>query len=171
MALGMLQLLVIGFEGNQFKGEIIPELDAIREKKLARILDLVFVMKDEGGTVTSAQLTDLTDEEKIRFGMSTGALLGLGAYGPEGVRAGMEAGAIAAAEGDLTMTDEDIEEIAAEVPNNCSALVIFAEMLWSLPLKQAIMNANGKLLGQWIIQPESLVETGAELAAARAGSD
>jgi uncharacterized membrane protein len=165
----MLQLIVIGFPGNKFKGQIVPELDAIREKGLVRIIDLAFVMRDESDTVTAIQVSDLTDEQKREFGMETGALLGLGAYGTlEGAQAGMEAGAAAAAEGDLLLTDEDIEEIAAEVPKNSSALIIFAEMLWSKPLKEAIMNADGRLLGQWIIQPEeALVKEGAELAAAR----
>jgi len=162
----MLQLFAIGFEGNKFTGEIIPELEDVRKRGLVRLIDLVFVTKDESGTVTAIQFSDLTDEEKIELGMEAGALLGYGAYGPDGVEAGMEAGAIAAAE-DFGMSDEDIEEIAAEVPENCSALIVLVEMLWSLPLKQAMLNANGSLLGQWIIQPESLIEMGAELEAQR----
>jgi uncharacterized membrane protein len=163
----MLQLFAIGFEGNQFKGQIVPELDALREKGLVRLIDLVFVMKDESGNVATIQLTDLSDEEKIQFGMEAGALIGLGAYGPEGIEAGAVAGGINAAE-DFGMAEEDIDEIAEEVPNNCSALIILAEMLWTIPLKEALINANGRLLGQWIIQPEALVEMGAELEAQRA---
>jgi uncharacterized membrane protein len=160
----MLQLLAIGFEGNKFTGQIIPELEEIRKRGLARLIDLVFVMKDENGVVTTIQMTDLSDEEKREFGMEVGALLGLGAHGVEGVTSGMDAGA-SVIEEDFGMSDEDIDEIAAEIPNNCSALVIFAEMLWSIPLRRAIMNANGRLLGQWIIQPEALVAMGAEMSA------
>lgn len=167
MTLGMLQLLAIGFPGNQFRGEIVPELDAIREKGLARIIDLVFVYKDESGAMTAVQFSDLSNEEKVQFGMTAGALLGLGAGGVEGAEAGAETGALAVLEDGFGITDEDIEEIAAEVPNNSSALIVLFENLWSLPFKQAIINANGQLLGNWIIQPELLVEMGAEAEAER----
>jgi uncharacterized membrane protein len=170
MTMGMIQLVAIGFEGNQFKGEIVPELEALREGGYVRLIDLVFILKDEDGNVATIEMSDLTDEQKIELGMDAGALIGLGAYGPAGIEAGAEAGAIAAAEGDLGMTQEDIDEIAAEIPENCSALIILFENLWSLPLKQAIINANGRLIGNWIIQPEMLVEMGAEMAEARAGA-
>jgi len=154
----MLQLLVVGFPGNQFRGEIVPELDAIREKGLARIIDLVFVYKDEDGNVASVQISDLSDEERLKLGITAGALFGLREAGEGGIDAGAELGAGLALEGGVRLTDEDIEEIADEIPAGSSALLILFENLWSLPLKQAMLNANGQLIGNWIIQPEQLVD-------------
>jgi uncharacterized membrane protein len=99
--------------------------------------------------------------------MTAGALIGLGAGGIDMAEAGAEAGAEQVLEEGFGVSDEDIEEIAAEVPNNSSALIMLVEHLWSLPFKQAIINADGRLIGNWIIQPEMLVEMGAELEAER----
>lgn len=167
MTYGMLQLLVIGFPGNKFSGEIVPELNALREKGLVRLIDLVFVIKDESGKVDSLQVSDLTEEQKVDFGMAAGTLIGLGAGGAEMAEAGAAAGAENVLEGNFGLSDEDIDEIAAELPNNSSAAVLFVEHLWSIPFKQAVINADGRLVGNWIIQPEMLVEMGAELEAAR----
>jgi uncharacterized membrane protein len=167
MTYGMLQLLAVGFEGNKFSDRIVPELDALRENGLLRVIDLVFVTKDAEGTVDALQASDLTDDQKVEWGMSVGGLIGLGAGGMEGAEAGAEAGALNVLEGNFGLSEEDIEEIAEEVPVNCSALLILVEHLWSIPFKEALINSQGRLMGNWIIQPEMLVEMGAELEAAR----
>ena len=59
MAIGPVEYVIIGFPGNQFKGEIIPALADLVESGTVRILDLVFVMKDAEGNVTSAEYEDL----------------------------------------------------------------------------------------------------------------
>jgi uncharacterized membrane protein len=163
----MMQLLVVGFEGNKFNGQIIPELDALRQSRMIRLIDLVFVTKDGEGDVTSVQMSDLSEEEKLEFGMTAGALIGFGAAGDAGAEVGAEVGAENALEGDFGVADEDIDEIAADLDNNSSALMLLVEHLWSIPMKEAIINSNGRLVGNWIIQPEMLVEMGAEMAAAR----
>lgn len=167
MTVGMLQLLVVGFEGNKFSGQIIPELDALRQDHLIRLIDLVFVTKDADGEVTSVQFSDLSDEEKLEFGMTAGALVGFGAAGDAGAEAGAEVGAENVLEGGFGVADEDIDEIAADLDNNSSALMILAEHLWSVPLKQAFIDSGARLVGNWIIQPEMLVEMGAEMEAER----
>lgn len=167
MTMGMLQLLVLGFEGNKFRGEIIPELDALRADKLIRLVDLAFVIKDEAGEVTMVQFSDLSEEEKLEFGMTAGALIGFGAAGEAGAEVGAEVGEEAVLEGEFGLAGEDLDEIATHLEVNSSALVILAEHLWSIPLKQAFINANARLVGNWIIQPEMLVEMGAEMEAER----
>ena len=124
MTTGMLQLLVVGFEGNKFSGQIIPELDALRESGTIRLIDLVFVIKDDAGDVTSVQLSDLSEEEKLEFGMTAGALIGFGAAGDAGAEIGAEVGAENVLEGDFGVADEDIDEIAADLDANSSALVM-----------------------------------------------
>ena len=52
MSIGPIQMVVIGFETNdRFKGEIMQELDALRGRGVIRVLDLLFVMKDEAGDI------------------------------------------------------------------------------------------------------------------------
>ena len=59
MAIGPVEYVIIGFPGNQFKGEIIPALADLVESGTVRILDLVFVMKDAEGNITTAEYEDL----------------------------------------------------------------------------------------------------------------
>jgi uncharacterized membrane protein len=164
---GMLQLLVVGFEGNKFSGQIVPELDALRASGTIRLIDLAFVIKDDAGEVTSVQFSDLSEEEKLEFGMTAGALIGFGAAGEAGAEIGAEVGAENVLEGDFGVADEDVDEIAADLDANSSALVMLVEHLWSIPFKQAVINSDGRLVGNWIIHPEMLVEMGAEMAAER----
>lgn len=159
MTLGMLQLLAVQFPGNQFRGEIVPELEAIRDKGLARIVDLAFVYKDENGTAATVLFKDLSEEQRVQFGLSSPNLIDQEPSAEEAAVLGEGFG----------ITDEDVDEIANEVPANSSVLIILAEHLWSLPLKQAIINANGQMIGNWIIQPELPAESGAKSEAAQAG--
>ncbi len=41
MTLGPLEYLVVGFEGNRFTGQILPELRAARENGIIRIFRLL----------------------------------------------------------------------------------------------------------------------------------
>ena len=56
MTTGPLSYLVVAFPGNQFKGEILPELKRIVDKGLIRIVDLIFIMKDQDGNVEGVEL-------------------------------------------------------------------------------------------------------------------
>ena len=49
--MGPLEYVVIEFEGNHFTGEILPELHALRNQGVLRVVDLVFIQKDEAGNV------------------------------------------------------------------------------------------------------------------------
>ncbi|MFL5664953.1 MAG: hypothetical protein ACJ8BW_26935, partial [Ktedonobacteraceae bacterium] len=63
MTLGPLEYLVVGFEGNRFTGQILPELRAAREKGIIRVVDLFFLKKDEQGDTVAMELSDLSGEE------------------------------------------------------------------------------------------------------------
>ncbi|MDO9485887.1 MAG: DUF6325 family protein, partial [Actinomycetota bacterium] len=51
MEIGPVEYLVVEFPGNEFKGEIAPEIAALAQAGIVTILDLVFIMKDENGDV------------------------------------------------------------------------------------------------------------------------
>jgi len=75
---GPVQILVVGFEGTSFNGEILPELKRLREQDIIRLVDLVVVSKDTDGEITGVEMSDLSDEEAAQFGAIAGALVGLG---------------------------------------------------------------------------------------------
>ena len=51
MSLGPIEIIVVGFPENQFTGEIAPALANLVESGIVRIVDLVFITKDEAGDV------------------------------------------------------------------------------------------------------------------------
>ena len=101
MAIGPVQLIVVlGFEHPHFHGEIINELERLRESDTIRVIDSLAVYKDANGELEVEHLSNLTEQEAIELGSKIGALIGLGIEGEEGAEAGAIAGAEeAAAEG------------------------------------------------------------------------
>ena len=99
MAIGPVQLLVLGFNQPDFHGEIIAELERLRESDTIRVIDSLAVYKDASGDVEYEHLSNLTRDEAIELGTTIGALIGLGADGEEGLEIGAAAGAKAAAAG------------------------------------------------------------------------
>ncbi len=59
MTTGPVEFIIVGFPGNQFNGEIAPELIALVESGTVRILDLIFIGKDADGSVVSFEIDDL----------------------------------------------------------------------------------------------------------------
>src|ERR1700742_250818 len=107
MAIGPVQLLVLGFEQPEFHGEIIAELEKLRASDTVRVIDALAVHKDADGEIEVAHLSNLTKDEAIELGSKIGALIGLGIEGEEGMVAGAEAGAEAAADGISVFSDEE----------------------------------------------------------------
>ena len=52
MSLGPIEMLVVKFPGNQFTGEIAPALVELVEGGIIRVIDILFVVKEEDGKVT-----------------------------------------------------------------------------------------------------------------------
>jgi uncharacterized membrane protein len=88
MAIGPVQLLVPGFSRPDFHGEIIAELERLRESDLVRVIDSLVVCKDADGELEAEHVSNLSEEEAIELGSKVGALIGLGFEGKEGAEAG-----------------------------------------------------------------------------------
>ncbi|MFI5050380.1 MAG: hypothetical protein ACHQEA_11015 [Gaiellales bacterium] len=158
MTIGPVQLLVVGFAGGEFKGEIMAVLDDLRDRDVIRLVDMAFVRKDEQGDLIMVERSDLSEEEAAEFGAVVGALIGFGAAGEEGAEIGAIEGAEAAAEGG--MLEDQMWYIADEIPEGTAAAVALIEHRWAIPLREAIMNAGGFLLSDAWIHPTDLVAIG-----------
>lgn len=167
MTIGPIHLTVIRFDGNQFKGEIVPELKAVRKAGIIRLLDLLFVLKDREGNLTSLEVSDLNEGEARSYGSVIGGLIGLGAGGTKGAIIGAEYGALALSDKDYGITPQDVEDIVGGLPDNSSALFILYEHTWAIKLKEAILNAGGGMVCQGLLSPDVLIHMGAELAEAQ----
>ena len=118
-AIGPVDVAVILFEGNQFNGEVAPAIIDLQQSGTVRILDLAFITKDADGTWAILEIADEAVEGAFQ------ALLG---------------------EQFELLSDNDLEEIAADLGPESSALVIVWENTWAAQLASAIRGSNGQVI-------------------------
>ena len=161
MAIGPVQLIVLGFSHPEFHGEIKAELEKLRESDTVRVIDALAVYKDEAGEIEVEHLSNLTREEAVELGTKVGALIGLGIEGEEGFEAGAVAGAEhAESEGIHPFADAEEWDVLEEIPNDSAAALVLLEHHWAVPLRDAIARAGGFRISDGFISPLDLVEIG-----------
>jgi len=138
MTLGPLEYVLVGFEGNRFTGQILPELLAARDKGIIRVIDLLLILKDEHGNTAVMESSDLSSEEAERLGPIANDLLEV-------------------------LEQDDVEAVANYIPNNSSAALLLIEQTWAIGLKEAIMNAGGIPLAGGLVAPAVVQTLEAEL--------
>ncbi|WCB95178.1 hypothetical protein DSM104299_03921 [Baekduia alba] len=158
MAIGPVQLIVLGFNHPNFHGEIIEELERLRASDTVRVIDALAVYKDAEGELEVEHLSNLTEAEAVELGTVVGALIGLGIAGEEGMVAGAEAGAAGDAPPILSEADE--WDILGDIPNDSAAALVLIEHHWAVGLRDAVMRAGGFRLGDGFISPLDLVGVG-----------
>jgi uncharacterized membrane protein len=160
MAIGPVQLLVLGFQQPDFHGEVIAELERLKETDTVRVIDALAVYKDASGDIEVAHLSNLTRDEAVELGSKVGALIGLGIAGEEGAEEGALAGAEAAEDGIQAFSDEDTWDVIEDIPNDSAAALILIEHHWAVPLRDAIARAGGFRISDGFISPLDLVDIG-----------
>ena len=130
MEIGPVEYMVVGFEGNEFNGEIAPALAELIEDGTIRILDLVFIAKDADGNIAAVEF----DEHEALF-------------------------VLAELEGEIGgfIGAEDIEHAAEALAPDSSAALLVWEDTWAIPLVDAMRNSGGLLLEGGRI-PHDLIE-------------
>jgi uncharacterized membrane protein len=174
MAIGPVQLLVVGFNHPDFQGEIRKELERLRDNDLVRVIDALAVRKDADGEVATLHESQLSADEQQAFGALVGGLIGLGAAGEEGLEVGAERGAEAVAERGGVFDEDAAWDALAEIPPDSAGLLILLEHRWAIPLRDAGARAGGVRLASEFISPLDLVAVGlvsAEEAEALAAAD
>ena len=160
MAIGPVQLIVIGFNHPDFHGEIIAELERLHDDDTVRVIDALAVHKGATGEIEVQHLSNLSKDEAIELGTKVGALIGLGIEGEEGAEQGAELGAEAAAGGVEVFSDEQAWDVLEEIPNDSAAALVLLEHHWAVPLRDAIARAGGFRISDGFISPLDLVEIG-----------
>ena len=143
MSLGPVQLLVIGFDRPDFSGEVLAELERLRESDVVRVIDLLVVQKGRDGVVRRLHHSDLAEAGDA--GAVLGALIGLGATGPE--------------DGELPAEDE-FWSLDEAIPNNSAAAIALVEHRWAIGTRDAIGAAGGVAVAEAWIHPADLVAAG-----------
>jgi hypothetical protein len=118
--LGPVDWIVVEFPGSRLTGEIAPILTDYVDRGLIRVLDLLFVKKDEDGSVEAFEATDLDDSEL---------------------------GELRALETEMAMilSEQDVSDLAATIEPGSSAAVLVWENVWAAPFGVAVRHAGGHL--------------------------
>jgi hypothetical protein len=124
------------------------------------VIDALAVYKDAAGEIEVMHLSNLSKDEAIELGSKVAALVGLGIEGEEGMEAGAELGAQAAADGIEVFTDEDAWDVLEEIPDDSAAALLLIEHHWAVPLRDAVARAGGFRLADDFISPLDLVAIG-----------
>jgi uncharacterized membrane protein len=160
MAIGPVQLIVLGFEHPDFHGEVIAELERLHQSGTVKVIDALAVYKDAAGEVEVEHLSNLTSEEATELGSVVGALIGLGIEGEDGMVAGAEAGAELAQDGISVFDSDDAWDVLEDIPNDSAAALILLEHHWAVGLRDSVFRANGFPIGDEWISPLDLVTVG-----------
>jgi uncharacterized membrane protein len=155
------QLIVLGFDRPDFHGEVIAELERLRESGAVRVIDSIAVYKDSNGDLEVEHLSNLTEAEAVELGSKIGALIGLGVEGEEGIETGAARGAeLAAVNGIEVFTGAEEWDVLSDIPNDCAAALILLEHHWAVPLRDAVARAGGFRVSDGFVSPLDLVEIG-----------
>jgi hypothetical protein len=130
MTIGPVEYVILGFPGNKFTGEIAPELARLISDGTIRVLDLVFITKDQDGNTDWFEFDQLA--ELAPFADLDGEVGGF-------------------------LHEDDIRYAAESLEANSSAAVLVWEDKWATPLLEALVRADGVLLEGARI-PHDLVE-------------
>ena len=162
MSIGPVQLIALGFRNPDFHGEIIAELERLRESGTVRVIDSLAVYKDADGGLEVEHLSNLSEEEAIEVGSTIGALIGLGIEGEKGMEAGAAAGAeeVAADGGVNLFSEADGWDVLEDIPNDSAAALVLLEHHWAVPLRDAIVRAGGFRISDGFISPLDLIAIG-----------
>jgi hypothetical protein len=136
ISMGPVEILVVEFPGNKFKGEIIPALQELTNNNTIHIIDLLILKKDAHGKVNTFELSDLSDDEGSAFDDLDGEIR-------------------------ILLNERDSMQ-AAELlePNSTGAILVF-ENRWATTLRDAIVNADGR----WVLNeriPADVVQNALE---------
>jgi hypothetical protein len=141
--IGPVEVIMIDFEGNRFNGDIAPALFDLVDRGIVRIIDLSLIIKDEDGDATIYESQELSPEVAAALEKLSPDMAGL-------------------------MSEEDILDLAAEMPANSTALTMLVEHKWATDFARAVRASGGELVMAQRI-PGDLVDAAREglLEAAR----
>src|SRR5512139_432564 len=143
MTYGPVDFVALEFKGNQFKGEIFPELMKLVDDGVVRVIDIIVVKKDADGNVTHQEMQETDQSVLAIFNPLKAEINGM-------------------------IQVEDIEMIGEKLENNCTAAVILFENLWAVNFVKAVENANGRSVMHVRIPHEDVVEVMDKIASEEA---
>ena len=148
---GPLQVIAVGFgPGAEFEGRVLAEVDRLQGRGLLRLLDVLFVAKNEDGTIERLVVGD--DED---FGALLARVVPVDDAGP----------GPAVGDGSSGFDPADAWALAESLAPGTALAFLLIEHGWAQPLFDAIAETGGVLVGEGLLTSEAGLLVGAEVAA------
>lgn len=129
--LGPIDYILVEWPNNEPTGEAIPYLVDLVDSGLIRILDLAFIMKNEDGSVTEMEISDLGGESES-FTVFEGASSGI-------------------------LDESDHAEAAEALETGKAAALLVYENSWAGPFASAVRRSGGQLVASGRIPVQALI--------------
>jgi hypothetical protein len=161
MSHGPLQIVIVGFETTAgFRGDIARELLDLRGRGMIRVLDARLLHRSPGGELTEVDLGALLAEQQAEHGNPVARLLGVNGGGGNGGLPSAEAFGRTAG-----FAIEDLRRLTDEIGPGDHAVGVLIEHVWASRLRETIVEAGGRLVGQGFLTHEVAMAVGGEIQA------
>jgi hypothetical protein len=131
--LGPVDWIVVEFPGSDFgKGQVAPILQDYVDRGLVRVLDMLFLKKDDSGAVEPYEIADLGDGELGDFrAFETGLA--------------------------MLLSEQDVVDLAETMDPGTSAVLLVWENVWAAPFGSAVRHAGGELVASGRIPTQAIL--------------
>ena len=131
--MGPVDIVVIAFPASApMTGEAVPMLLDLVERGIVRVLDVMFIIKEQDGTYAGFEATDLDDKSVGDFAAFEGASSGL-------------------------LGDDDVATAADGIEPGTAAVVLVYENRWAGPFAAAVRRNGGRLVDFQRIPVQELI--------------
>jgi len=132
--LGPIDYLIVEFPGSRMTGEGFPILLDLVDRGLIRILDLLFVRKEDDGSTTVVELADIDHDGELDMAVFQGASSGL-------------------------LSADDVDGAGSVLEPGSSAGILIYENRWAAPFAAALRRGGAQLIARGGIPIDALVES------------
>jgi hypothetical protein len=129
--MGPIDYAILEWRGGEPAGEVAPMLVELVERGIIRILDVVFLTKNDDGTTTRLEVTEL-GEGHAGFTVFEGASSGL-------------------------LGADDVDEAASALEPGTSAAILVWENRWAAPVATALRRSGGQMVATGRIPVQAIL--------------
>lgn len=140
--MGPISYLIVEFPGNKMTGDGATELIDLVDRGLIRVLDLMFITRNDDGTTAVVELADVDHDGSLDVALFEGASSGL-------------------------LDDSDADDAGSAIEPGSSAAVLLFENRWAIPFVQALRAGEAQLVAAGYV-PQDVVVDSLDAAEARA---
>ena len=129
---GPISYLVVEFPENEMTGRGFPILVDLVDRGLIRILDLMFVTRDNSGTVRALELRDIDHDGALDLTVFEGASSAI-------------------------LDDADVADAGSLLQPGSSAGVLVLENRWAAPFVRELRRGGGELVAAGYVSQDAIV--------------